>query len=75
MPFFDVLDAHVRDYSAFALSSAEYARRLFNGHYTPAGNHFFGFAVKDALVAWLDPVPSAYASAEASFAVQAGRLA
>ena len=30
------------------------------GHYKPRGNHFFAFAVKDAIVEWLEPKPIAY---------------
>jgi hypothetical protein len=56
----DALDAHVRDYESFSLAPAQYCRRYFNGHYTPAGNAFFAFAVKDTLVDWLQPAPIAY---------------
>ena len=35
-------------------------QRFYIGHYNPRGNHFFAFAIKDDLVAWLDPRPPAY---------------
>jgi hypothetical protein len=50
----------VADFRSFNLSVEEYTRRYFIGHYNPLGNHFFAFAVKDALVSWLDPKPLAY---------------
>jgi hypothetical protein len=56
----DGLEAHIRDYASFALVPADYCRRYYNGHYTPAGNAFFAFAVKDRLVRWLEPAPVAY---------------
>jgi hypothetical protein len=56
----DGLDAHVRDYESFALAPGAYCRRYYNGHYTPVGNAFFAFAVKDTLVRWLRPRPVAY---------------
>jgi len=56
----DGLDAHVRDFESFSLSPEQYCRRYLNGHYTPTGNQFFAFAVKNALVDWLEPTPIAY---------------
>ena len=34
--------------------------RNFIGHYSPAGNHFFAYAIKDTVVEWLDPKPLTY---------------
>jgi hypothetical protein len=59
-PTFDALDAHVADFAQFRIPAADYIKRLYNGHYSPAGNQFFGFALKNALVEWLDPKPMAY---------------
>lgn len=59
----DALEAHVEDFRSFSVSPERYCRRYWNGHYTPAGNHFFAFAVKDALVEWLEPKPVAYPEA------------
>ncbi|MBI5771357.1 MAG: hypothetical protein HZA93_26525 [Verrucomicrobia bacterium] len=60
IPTFDALDAHVADFAQFRLPAAAYLKRLYNGHYSPAGNQFFAFALKRALVEWLDPKPLAY---------------
>ena len=30
------------------------------GHYSPVGNRFFAFHLKDKLVDWLDPKPVTY---------------
>ena len=35
-------------------------KRYFIGHYTPSGNHFFAYAIKDKIVDWLDPKPITY---------------
>jgi hypothetical protein len=61
LPFVDALAAHRADYESFSSSPEQYVTRYFNGHYSPVGNQFFAFAVKDALVRWLDPPPMAYA--------------
>lgn len=37
-----------------------YMKRYFIGHYSPAGNHFFAFSIKDSIVDWLDPKPITY---------------
>ena len=58
--FVDALDKHVEDYRLFSCSPEEYVRRYYVGHYSPAGNHFFAFAVKDTIVDWLEPKPPAY---------------
>lgn len=58
--FFDSLRAHVEDFKLFDCSPEEYAHRYYIGHYNPAGNHFFAFAVKDAIVEWLTPKPPTY---------------
>jgi hypothetical protein len=71
----DALSCHVTDYGAFALNPADYVARLFNGHYTPAGNLFFAFAIKGAVVEWLAPPPPAYRDRETSFADLARKLA
>ena len=66
--FVDVLHKHVADFEFFRCSPEEYVSRYYigdygpypYGHYSPRGNHFFAFAVKDALVEWLNPRPPAY---------------
>lgn len=62
--FVDVMAKHVEDFRNFNLSPAEYVRRYYIGHYKPQGNHFFAFAVKDAIVDWLEPKPPAYRAGE-----------
>jgi len=75
VPYVDGLAAHERDAADFALSPQAYTDRYFHGHYTPAGNTFFAFAIKDAVVDWLDPKPPAYPGAGTPFAVAARQLA
>jgi hypothetical protein len=66
--WFDCLQKHKEDYAGFRLTPEEYIDRYFIkptaaavfGHYNPLGNAFFAFAIKDDLVAWLDPKPPAY---------------
>jgi hypothetical protein len=35
-------------------------KRYYIGHYSPAGNHFFAYSIKDKIVDWLDPKPITY---------------
>jgi len=51
---------HVEDFKSFNLSVDDYFTRYFIGHYSPAGNHFFAYAIKDRIVEWLDPKPMPY---------------
>ena len=60
IPFVDGLEKHVQDFQAFKIPAQDYVNRYYVGHYNPRGNHFFAFAIKDAVVAWLDPKPLAY---------------
>jgi hypothetical protein len=53
-------EVHARDFQDFNLSWEEYRKRYFIGHYNPAGNHFFAYALKDHVVDWLDPKPITY---------------
>jgi hypothetical protein len=62
--YFDMNVVHVEDFKCFNLSYGEYRKRYFIGHYNPSGNHFFAFAIKDAVVKWLDPKPITYRSSE-----------
>jgi hypothetical protein len=75
LPVVDTLAKHVADGQSFRLSPEDYCRRYYAGHYSPAGNHFFAFAIKDALLAWLDPKPLTYSSREVSVAQFAAKLA
>jgi hypothetical protein len=58
--FVDSLEKHREDFADFHLNARDYIKRYYIGHYSPAGNHFFAFAVKDAFVGWLDPKPVTY---------------
>ena len=56
----DTLLKHVEDFRSFRISPEEYVKRYYIGHYSAQGNHFFAYAIKDAIVDWLDPKPPAY---------------
>lgn len=58
--FFDMNKVHLEDYKKFNLSMDEYMERYFIGHYKPAGNHFFAYAIKDKIIEWLNPKPITY---------------
>ena len=57
---FDMNVVHQEDYKSFNLSPADYMKRYYIGHYSPSGNHFFAFALKDNVVDWLVPKPLPY---------------
>ncbi len=57
---FDMNLVHGEDFKSFNLSVDGYFKRYFIGHYSPAGNHFFAYAIKDVVVDWLDPKPLPY---------------
>lgn len=62
LPVLDTVEAHVADFKSFRCSAREYVDRHFIGHYSPAGNNFYAFAVKEPLQLWLDPPPPSYAN-------------
>ena len=57
---FDMNVVHVEDYKSFDLSFGDYRKRYFIGHYSPPGNHFFAYSIKNTVVDWLDPKPITY---------------
>jgi len=59
-PFIDIRDHHAADYRDFSCGVDAYCQRYWIGHYSPRGNHFFAYSIKDAVVRWLDPKPLAY---------------
>jgi hypothetical protein len=59
-PFIDIRDHHAADYRDFSCGVDAYCKRYWIGHYGPRGNHFFAYAIKDAVVRWLEPKPVAY---------------
>ena len=56
----DTLPTHVAEYDTYKMSAKDYVDRYYIGHYTPRGNHFFAYAVKDPIREWLTPPPPAY---------------
>ena len=58
--YFDMNRVHEEDFRCFNLPMEEYLKRYFIGHYSPAGNHFFAYSIKDSVVDWLDPKPITY---------------
>ncbi|MHC4369474.1 MAG: hypothetical protein ACYSW8_17830 [Planctomycetota bacterium] len=60
IPYVDSLDKHKEDFEQFRITPWEYVNRYYIGHYNPTGNHFLAYAIKDAMVAWLDPKPTTY---------------
>jgi hypothetical protein len=65
--FFDMTQVHVEDIQSCGGTYEKFRKRFLVGgfgHYSPVGNHFFAFALKDHLVRWLDPKPSPYLDAK-----------
>jgi hypothetical protein len=58
--YFDMNEVHLRDFKKFNLPYEEYLKQYFIGHYSPRGNHFFAYSIKDTVVKWLDPKPITY---------------
>jgi len=58
--YIDMNLVHVEDFKSFNLSVNDYFKRYFIGHYSPVGNHFFAYSIKDRIVEWLDPKPITY---------------
>jgi hypothetical protein len=62
--YFDMNLVHLRDCQSFNLSIDDYLKRYFVRHYSPVGNHFFAYPVKDTIVQWLNPKPITYRGEE-----------
>ena len=58
--YIDMNLVHVEDFKSFNISVDDYFKRYFIGHYSPVGNHFFAYSIKDRIVEWLDPKPITY---------------
>ena len=58
--YFDMNLVHLEDYISFNLSIEDYMKRYYIGHYSPVGNHFFAYALKNTMVDWLEPKPITY---------------
>lgn len=59
-PVLDLRDAHREEFARTKMAPDEYLKPYYIGHYSPAGNHFFARALKNAIVDWLDPKPEPY---------------
>ena len=61
-PVVDMLEPFAREFSLLQskLPVEDFIRRYYIGHHTPAGNHFTAMEIKDVVVHWLNPKPSAY---------------
>jgi hypothetical protein len=57
---FDTNVVHAEDFRHFDLPLEDYLKRYFIGHYSPAGNHFFAYAIRGPVVEMLDPKPLPY---------------
>ena len=68
LSYVDCLKKAAEEYEVYRLSVEDFIARHYIGragaqvfgHYKPHGNFWFAFAIKDELVAWLDPKPPAY---------------
>ena len=68
LPWVDCLAKAAEEYKAFRLSPDEFLERHYIGragaqvfgHYNPAGNVWFAYAIRKELVDWLNPKPPAY---------------
>jgi hypothetical protein len=60
--YFDMNLVHLKDFQNFNIPVDDYLKRFLIGHYNPVGNHFFAFAIKDRILAMLDPKPITYRS-------------
>ncbi|MHB9031709.1 MAG: hypothetical protein ACYC6L_01550 [Anaerolineae bacterium] len=57
---FDMNLVHLADFRQFNLDPDAYLKRYLIGHYNPAGNHLFAYALAPVLTAMLEPKPAAY---------------
>ena len=60
LPLIDLMEAHKTDYLQHRLEMKDYIDKYYIGHYTPLGNLFCAFAIKDKLVDMLNPKPFPY---------------
>jgi hypothetical protein len=63
-PVVDMRDAFRREYAHFKGDISIFLARYYIGHHSPAGNYFTAWALKDAVVKWLEPRPLPYRAAE-----------
>ena len=60
LPYVDLAQAHQADLKLFNLGIKEYLGKYFVGHYNPFGNFFCAHALRDQVIAMLDPHPKPY---------------
>lgn len=60
LPFVDLLQLHLNEFSGSKLSIRDYLKQYFVGHYNPLGNFFTAHAIKDRLREMLTPGPLPY---------------
>jgi len=75
--FVDTLEKHAEEFRRLECrcSPETYTQLYYIGHYAPRGNHFYAFAVKDAVAKWLVPPPPAYRESGPSLQELAATLA
>lgn len=59
-PVVDLMQSHLQDFAKYKIDAKQYLAEYYIGHYTPSGNLFCAFEIKDALVRQLDPRPVPY---------------
>lgn len=59
-PVLDMRDAFAAQFQRSNRQPREFLEPYYIGHHTPAGNFFTAWAIKDAVVDWLDPKPRPY---------------
>jgi len=57
---FDMNEVHLQDFKRYNLSFDDYMKVYFIGHYSPRGNHFFAYSIKNTVRHWLNPEPTTY---------------
>jgi hypothetical protein len=62
LPVVDLMEAHINDYQGSSGNFKKYMRRYYvgGGHYSPLGNLFTAFAIKDKVTEMLEPKPIPY---------------
>ena len=60
LPHVDLMAEHALDFKQHNMEIEEYIDKYFIGHYSPLGNFFCAYALKDRITAMLDPKPFPY---------------
>jgi hypothetical protein len=58
--FVDLMQAHLEDYAQRKIDTNTYGKQYWIGHYSPRGNFFAAFSMKDSVVEMLSPKPLSY---------------